>query len=66
MFKKSLSIALAVALGLSMSHVDVFADVEGLEPSIEQNEVVSVNTTGTEVENIDSNQNGGGNNTNSI
>lgn len=59
MFKKSLSIALAVALGLSMSHVDVFADVEGLEPSIEQNEVVSGNTTGTEVENIDSNQNGG-------
>ena len=49
-----------------MSHVDVFADVEGLEPSIEQNEVVSGNTTGTEVENIDSNQNGGGNNTNSI
>ena len=40
MFKKSLSIALAIALGLSMSHVEVFADVEGVVPSVEQNEVV--------------------------
>lgn len=40
MFKKSLSIALAIALGLSMSHVEVFADVEGLVSSVEQNEVV--------------------------
>lgn len=35
MFKKSLSIALAIALGLSMSHVEVFADVEGVVPSVE-------------------------------
>lgn len=40
MFKKSLSIALAIALGLSMSHVEVFADVEGVVSSVEQNEVV--------------------------
>ena len=40
MFKKSLSIALAIALGISMSHVEVFADVEGVVSSVEQNEVV--------------------------
>ena len=60
MFKKSLSIALAIALGLSMSHVEVFADVEGVVPSVEQNEVVLPEEGSTvDQENINSNQNGG-------
>ena len=58
MFKKSLSIALAIALGLSMSHVEVFADVEGVVPSVEQNEVVPEDGSATEEGNISSGQNG--------